>query len=249
MYSTTMLRPNEQGNVLFLILIAVALFAVLSYAVTSSTNVGSSDISKDKARANASQIIQYGSSIRNTISRLKISNGCTDTNLDFYNELYKNIAGAYLTYINSSTPADGNCKVFSSSGGNLNPIIPLPEALDFVTPLPTTSARQGHGAFRVGQIPNIGTDGIAGTASANDLLLIVLILNKPTCMAINEILNVSNRGSDAPAEILPTMGFYTNGSYAASGIFTSAEFVGHPAFCFKRSDQGTYIFVQTLIER
>ena len=52
-------KCREEGNVLFLILIAVVLFAALSYAVTSSTRSGGGSVSKDKAKSYAAAIVQH----------------------------------------------------------------------------------------------------------------------------------------------------------------------------------------------
>lgn len=61
------MRRSERGNILFMILIAVALFAALSYAVTSSSRGGSKGIGEERARLLASRIVQYGTSIEQAV--------------------------------------------------------------------------------------------------------------------------------------------------------------------------------------
>lgn len=63
---------NQKGNVLFLILIAVALFAALSYAVTQSSRSGS-DASKETNVINTASLTQYPNSVRTSVLRLIIS--------------------------------------------------------------------------------------------------------------------------------------------------------------------------------
>ena len=65
---------NEKGNALFLILIAVALFAALSYAVTNSGR-GGSGIDKERADILAAQIMQEISMWQSHVQRLKIVSG------------------------------------------------------------------------------------------------------------------------------------------------------------------------------
>lgn len=65
---------NENGNVLFLILIAVALFAALSYAVTQSSRSGGSGSEREQGIVNAAGLTQYASSIRTAILRMTINN-------------------------------------------------------------------------------------------------------------------------------------------------------------------------------
>lgn len=76
-------RKGERGNALFLILIAVALFAALSYAVTQSGR-GSGGVDRETALIAAAQITQYPASLRTTVTRMVIT-GTDVTDLDFTN--------------------------------------------------------------------------------------------------------------------------------------------------------------------
>ena len=76
-------RKSERGNVLFLILIAVALFAALSYAVTQSTRSGGGDAGRETNLVNSSTITQYPASIKTAIVRMIVSNGASAETLEF----------------------------------------------------------------------------------------------------------------------------------------------------------------------
>ncbi len=65
-------RPNS-GNVLFLILIAVALFAALSYVVVQSTRSGGSNTANEHARLEAAKILNYVNQLRPAALRLLMS--------------------------------------------------------------------------------------------------------------------------------------------------------------------------------
>lgn len=74
-------RLNHQnGNVLFLILIAVALFAALSYAVTQSTR-GGGNADDETGLVNASIIFQQGAAIQSAILRAEIMKGVDQVRL------------------------------------------------------------------------------------------------------------------------------------------------------------------------
>lgn len=111
---------NQRGNVLFLILIAVVLFAALSYAVTRSSSGGGKGISDEKARLGASEIEQYVSLLRTEVERLMITNNCTIENLDWRNDYWKRYNDDPSVGIlhNPQTPKAG-CAVFSDHGGSV----------------------------------------------------------------------------------------------------------------------------------
>ncbi len=75
-------RERESGNALFLILIAVTLFAALSYAVTQSGRGGSHVASNESNLITSSQITQYPAGIRTGITRMLIR-GASVSSLDF----------------------------------------------------------------------------------------------------------------------------------------------------------------------
>ena len=240
------IHSRQRGNVLFIILIAVALFAALSYAVTSSNRMGSSSISRDKAKAYAAQIIQNSTNIRQAIMRVKISNGCTDATLDFSNGVYQNTSGAPTWPTNSNAPASKVCHIFDSAGGGVTPVVPVHDAIDSSVATGSTIKR-GHGQLRVSQLAGIGTDGPAGTESANDIGIIHKLLKKEVCIAINDMVGVANpSGNPPPAAGSGSGGSYTNGSLAATGISSTAP--GSPVYC-QDSGGGDYQYFHALVER
>ncbi len=63
---------KQAGNVLFLILLAVALFAALSYAVTQSSRSGGKNASDEKARLVVAEILNYENAIRMAAQRIRM---------------------------------------------------------------------------------------------------------------------------------------------------------------------------------
>lgn len=67
------MRSNNSGNILFLILIAVALFAALSYAITSGSRTGEGAISAETEKLIAGRIASEISLVNNLVSRYHLS--------------------------------------------------------------------------------------------------------------------------------------------------------------------------------
>ena len=117
----------QRGNALFLILIAVAMFAALSYAITLSGRQSGS-ASKEADALYAGQIVQFGALIQATLQRMVLT-GTSVTSL----KLHAN-TGQDDDIANPCTDTDGTC-VFTPEGGGLTwPSIPkqaiLPKVID-----------------------------------------------------------------------------------------------------------------------
>lgn len=95
---------NQRGNILFLILLAVVLFAALSYAVTSSTQGGGADASSEIAELEAARQADYITLIQNTALRLEMVQGCSS--IDY-------------TPPEDQTPGDKSCHMFHPDGGGV----------------------------------------------------------------------------------------------------------------------------------
>ncbi len=94
----------ENGNVLFIILIAVALFAALSYAVTSSGRGGVDDGSYEKAELDQAELDSYTAAINAARMRLEIVRQCET--IDY-------------TPPSGWGVEDKRCHMFASEGGSV----------------------------------------------------------------------------------------------------------------------------------
>ncbi len=99
---------KQSGNALFLILIAVALFAALSYAVTQSGR-GGGNIDRETAVIKASQMMQQAELIKQTVTKMRMF-GTTFDNLD--------LTSHPANYHTTACSTGVDC-VFASEGGGL----------------------------------------------------------------------------------------------------------------------------------
>ena len=235
-------RMGERGNVLFLILIAVALFAALSYAVTQSTRSGGGDAARETNKLGSAQITQYPASLRTSIIRMVINNQDVDT-LEF------------------NTPADfANCWsgfsrcVFHPSGGQAT-YVQIPGDL-------MAGGTAGDWVFNGENAINlIGTSNAADTptSATADLIAFLPGVSNSVCTSINEQLGI---GATIPAEtgilftsassmVDPDGSTATSICSGACGGATIgldvASLDGQPFGCF--SQGGSNVYYHVLIER
>lgn len=103
---------NQYGNALFLILIAVALFAALSYAVTNSGR-GGGGIDREQEKIDEAVKNQCESLVAHTENKMILFNHCSDEDISY--ELPDGINE------NPDNPDDTTCFVFHENGGNISP--------------------------------------------------------------------------------------------------------------------------------
>jgi hypothetical protein len=103
---------TQRGNVLFLILIAVALFAALFYAVTQSSR-GGGDADNELAQIAQAESDNCTSSVDATKLRLSLIGGCNEFQISY--ELPNG------SNSNPSAPSDKSCHVFSPGRGDASP--------------------------------------------------------------------------------------------------------------------------------
>ena len=104
---------KNSGNALFLILIAVALFAALGYAISNSARSGKTDTSTEKAQLAAGVNDQCTASINAAVLRLSMVKGCASDQISY--ELPDG------TNLNPKAPTNKSCHIFSPLGGGVAP--------------------------------------------------------------------------------------------------------------------------------
>jgi hypothetical protein len=139
---------NQRGNALFLILIAVALFAALSYAITQSGR-GGGNITNQTALITAGQVSEAPADIRSAVSRMVLSG----------------VSGTSLVYYHASSTADAAVNVFTQPlGGGAVDVTPPTAACnaaidcaDWAYIAARTAAVEGN------YVKGLGTAGVGGS--------------------------------------------------------------------------------------
>ena len=226
-------HPTESGNVLFLILIAVALFAALSYAVSSQNRAGGGTNSGSETTLVASSdIIQYASGLENAFTYLRVSKQCAEEEISFERPPFN---GSDKNYVNINAPADSSCHVFHPNGGRMS---------SRTAPRNANDGRDW--AYIEAQVLGIGADQTACGASCSDILLVLGGLNRSTCQALNKRTN--------GAETIPVQDdgdSYESQKY--TGSFTNGENIDGGASSLSslctQDSTGVHYFYHVLLPR
>lgn len=104
---------TQSGNVLFLILITVALFAGLTYAVTHSTRSAPGKIEEEQQKLDQAVLNNCEAAINLALIRLRNFGNCSDDEINY--ELPDG------SNANPNAPADGHCNVFHPAYGGAAP--------------------------------------------------------------------------------------------------------------------------------
>lgn len=240
----------SRGNILFLILIGVALFGALAYAVTQgSRGGGKGDISDEQADIIASQVIENAEDIASAVTRLQIVRGCGDDEFDFANDqhvLFSDDSPIFLENHNSNAPTNGRCSIFKPEGGGIIAKI-LPEGAAI------KNQSVGVNKARSGGVSGIVIDGVG--SSQRDLVWLYPNLEESVCIKINQKLGIDNPSSvppvDAPAGSVPAY----DGTYSGAAVIgdNASEIYGKVAFCVRLTsaapEDHELAFLRVLIAR
>ncbi|MBI1300866.1 MAG: hypothetical protein GC137_04315 [Alphaproteobacteria bacterium] len=230
-------KKREDGNVLFLILIAVALFAALSYAVTSSTRTGGGDASSETNLINSAQITQYPAAVSTAIVRMIIS-GTSISEMRFnspseFSDLDSNGIGVFH-------PQGGAANFISSPASVMND-----NAL-------------GEWVFNAElEVPDIGVAGAGG----NEVIAFLEGIKESICSKINEEYGLGSSipvlSADLSTEYRTRM--FDDGS--SDYVFPTGDvpdiddgsntFDGQPFGCFQNNGGGAndYVYYHVVVER
>lgn len=231
------MRPDSsssRGNVLFLILIAVALFAALSYAVTQSTRSGAGNSDKESMSLGVARLMNYGSMMQSTIDRMRISQGLDITDIHIENNGTKwwDDTNRYCCVEGIPDPRRG---LFHPEGGGLT----LQSFEDLGTPH-GGGTKYGHSTYVWGRVPHVGVD------EDSDLMLWTVALRQNVCEAINEKVGIAG----IPEVTFDEYDFWPDDPVpvlnAASGSGVAA-IDGKTEFCFEYPD-GRYFYTRVLKE-
>jgi len=201
-------HPHEKGSSLFIILIAVALFAALSYAISQQGGSGNA-LSQERTRLLASDVIDMGNKLSDTTARLRLKK-ISNTLLSFENGI---VAG----YTNPACTLD-NCKIFAFDGGGM----------DWETP-----TNDVNGAKDWGFTGNIAIQDI-GTTNA-DLVAFLPNLSLALCNRINILIGIYGTGG-TPSVLAVASGNKFIGTFTAVPItLSSAPINGQSSACIQVS--------------
>lgn len=165
-------RVNERGNALIYVLIAIVLFAALSFTLGRQTDTSEAGaLSDERAELRATQLISYAAQAKSVVDQMLFAGADID-DLDFMDPSDPNF--------NAGTQLDRANRVFHPEGGGLV-LGQLPE--DTIAQVDTNPVA----GWYIGRFNNVEWTESPG----EDVILVALQISRPVCEKINEKINGS----------------------------------------------------------
>lgn len=245
---------SQRGSVIIWILIMVAMFAALSFAVANMMRGGGTGVSTELSRTHAAEIMSYGEGLRRAVQAMRAS-GTSLSEVSFEN-------GAITGYANSNC-ADDTCRVFLPAGGGITHAAPHPQWLEV-----TKDDEPYYGEWHIAPDSCVGEVGSGGLGCGGDgtdneeLIAFLPYIKKTLCLEINRQVGIPAGTGDEPP-IDSGCPWSTGSTQRFTGSFVDAEEIssvpasllaGQQNGCFKMGICGaylpnTYIYYQVLAPR
>ena len=187
------MRYRESGNVLFLILIAVALFAALSFVVTSSARNSGGTVDGERDVVFTGAVAQYPLMIRAGVLRITTTEHDTEISFDSPN-------WSHARYQHAPAQPDEN-NVFHPDGSGVPWQIPDPKWLDSAF---SGQPEYGNWLFTSTTcVPGLGIgndSSCSGNGQSMDLLAILPYIKLSLCKEINKRFRVNTSNGGTPPQ-------------------------------------------------
>lgn len=236
---------DSSGNILFLILIAVALFAALSYAVTQASRSGNVNTTQETSTVNAAVLGQYISSLRASLQRMTTDNVDLKT-LEFnapedFDDLTSKSVGVF--------EPDGGGVIYEKAPFSL---------INTNGPNPT-----GKWVYTMNfQVKGIGTD-ITGSLDGNELVAFMVGIRKEVCEQLNKRLAISINplpkitGTIYSSDMITNIDIYNKDNdyvmptseHIIGGGADDIALYGKSEGCYYETAANTYVYYGVLAER
>ncbi|GEM_PF-320810 len=235
-----------RGNVLFIILIAIGLFAALAATVMNSEG-GGKDASEERGGLYADDLLLYANNVEQAVNRM-LSRGMSESALCFDDATYP---GGNTDYEHAACATVTN-RVFHPQGGGIKLEAINPSALDS-----KHSALTYYGKFLITGKTTVN----ALNSGSGELIYFVPHIKKSVCLRINEIAGIAPVNGDAPMDDIQAFdetNFYFLGTFGAVRVISSDPSAPATAFnrtmfgCLKNEDwpgPNNYSFYRVLIPR
>jgi hypothetical protein len=181
---------KDSGNALWFILLAIALLAALTFAVTRSSDTSEQTNVTEHDTIAASEIMRTAKGIEEAVSRFRL-NGMPENDISFYT------SDALTAYYNPNCGTRPDCQVFGAGGGGISYQGP-DSSLNDGTPWIVTSDND---------VAAVGT-------TAPDLLLILPNVNPGVCIALNRALKTTEAAANDDIGFTPYTGSFPDAAVA-----------------------------------
>lgn len=221
MQQTSCADRAQRGNILFLILLAVVLFAALSYAVTQGMRGGGKDGGDESAKAGAAYLLNYANNVAQAVQRITLINGCRYNQLSFENAVLSSMIHPNVSnFANSNAPPDFSCHIFHPDGGGLSyekiPERYLDPSLGYDTGVTTDQHLMGYPIFGHVKIDHIGSED-------SEIVMIVGYLKRAICDEIQDQVSPSHHRITVTAGSDRWYGANTEGNTGWNAIYVNGS--------------------------
>ena len=202
------MENSQNGNVLWFILLAVALLAALTMVLARGSSTVGQTGDVEQRRIKISQILRYTKSIEAGIQNALL-NGCSENGISFDSPV---ISG----YSNARAPNDKSCPVFDAAG------------MGFDVRDVREDTKPGTEAFFV--TGHTAVEGIESDSRAE--LLMMVPVTKIVCTQANKDFGLSTDEIDMTNDAAILTGAKFQGTYTPGAeLIDSAAVTGKPAGC------------------